>query len=119
MVTEEATRGAPERFAEERRQRQETIREYLDEIMERRGIESLEELHRRFLETEHAHIPVPGLHTGKPVSFEVFERCALGRSRGLYREFVWGMMEVLDLKPYTDEGNDFALSYTWGERWKA
>ncbi len=87
--------------------------------MEKRGIESLEELHRRFLETEYAHIPVPGLHTGKPVSFEVFERCANGRTDRLYREFVWGMKEVLDFEPYTDEGNDFALAYTIGKRYTA
>ena len=120
MVTEEVTPITPEEWEEQReewrRERQEAIREFLGEIMERRGIESLEELHRRFIETEHAYIPVPGLHRGKPVSFEVFERCAYGRSRCLYREFVRGMMEVLDLKPYTEEGDDFALAYTWGKR---
>ena len=83
MATEEITPITPEVFKEWRRERQEVIREVLGELMERRGIASLEELHRRFLETEHAYIPVPGLHRGKPVSFEVFERCAYGRSRFL------------------------------------
>ena len=105
-----------EQVAQGMSDRERVIREVLHELMEKRGIENLEELYRRFIETEHAHIPVPGLHTGKPVSFEVFERCAYGRSRMLYREFVLGMMEVLDLKPYTEEGDDFALAYTWGKR---
>ncbi|MDQ3911641.1 MAG: hypothetical protein M3305_07720 [Actinomycetota bacterium] len=119
MMTEEVRHITPEQFEESESERQQVIREFLDEYMEKRGIENLEELHRRFLETEHAYIPVPGLHRGKPVSFEVFERVAYGGGHGLYRAFVWGMMEVLDLEPYTDEGNDFALTYTIGERWKA
>ena len=119
-ATEERASRTPEEWEEQReewrRERQETIREVLHELMEKRGIENLEELHRRFLETEHAHIPVPGLHTGKPVSFEVFERCAYGRSRMLYRESIWGMEEVLDLDPQSEEAVDFALAHTWGER---
>jgi hypothetical protein len=108
MMTEQVAQGMSDR--------EQAIREVLSELMEKRGIESLEELHRRFIETEYAHILVPGLHTGKPVSLKVFERVAYGQSRFIYRAFVLGMVEVLDFEPCSEEGWDFALAYTWGKR---
>ncbi len=116
MVTEEITSITPDQLEERRRGEERVIREVLGELMEKRGIENLEELHRRFIETEHAHIPVPGLHTGKPVSFELFERVVYGRTRFIYRELVRGMVEVLGFEPYSEEVHDFALAYTWGKR---
>ncbi len=60
MVTEEATPITPERFEEMRRERERNMTELMDELMEEAGIESLEELHRRFVETEYAYIPRSG-----------------------------------------------------------
>ena len=37
----------------------------------------------------------------------------------LYREFIWGMEEVLDLDLQSEEAMDFALAYTCGRRREA
>ena len=116
MVTEEATPKTPEWFAEMRRERQRVMTEVLGELMEAAGIESFEELHRRFIEIEHAYIPVPGLHRGKPVSFRVFERSATGRDRFIYPQFIEGVLEVLGLDRRSVEAFDLMLAYGYGKR---
>ena len=70
---------------------------HLARLMEERGIESLEELYERFVETEYAHVPVPGLHEGKPVSLELFKRLAARRTPYIYGELTWGLAEVFEL----------------------
>ena len=112
MVTEEATPITPEGVVEMRRERERNM----TELMDAAGIESLEELHRRCVETEYAYIPVPGRHRGKPVSFEVFERSARGRDRAVYIEFVSGVLEVLGLDRRSEAGLDLVVTYAFGRR---
>ncbi len=73
-----------------------SLPEVLEELMAARGIEDLEELHRRFLETEYAYIPIPGGHRGKPVPFEEFKQHVENRyPKYHYRQVIWGLSEVL------------------------
>ena len=116
MVTEEITPKTPEWFEEMRRERAQNMTELMDELMADAGIDSLEELHRRFIETEHAYIPVPGLHRGKPVSFKVFERSAGGRDRFIYPQFIEGVLEVLGQDRRSEAALDLIVTYTMGRR---
>ncbi len=116
MVTEEITPITPERFEAMERERERNLMELMDELMAPAGIESFEELHRRFIATEHAYVPVPGLHRGKPVSLELFKRIALGRVRAVHIEYISGMLEVLGIDRRSKVGTDFVVTYTFGER---
>jgi hypothetical protein len=81
-----AAGGSGETTPHEARPLWDVIREHMD----RRGIEDVEELHRRFVETEHAYIPVPGRHRGKPASLEEFKRHVRGRvPRLLWTAHAW------------------------------
>jgi len=105
-------------LAEMRQRREEAaerFRAHLEGLMEERGIESVEELHRRFVETEYAYIPVPGLHRGKPVSLELFRRLVTGQeSRYFYGELMGGLREVFELTE--EEFEELSFVYIWGER---
>lgn len=103
-----------ERCVELLNQRKRNMAEVMDELMAKAGIEDLEELHRRFLETEHAYIPVPGLHRGKPISLELFKRFAGGTYPILYRHFVRGVADVLNLD--REDALDLGFTYVWGKR---
>jgi hypothetical protein len=86
--------------------------EVVEELMRSRGIEDLEELHARFVETEYAYIPVPGRHRGKPVSLDEFKRHGRGEYPILYGEFAQGVAKVLELT--NEEMGELAYSYMWG-----
>ena len=126
MTTEErvltrVARELPEEMREELRQRREEASEAfqaeLQRLMEAKGIESLEDLYRRYIETEYAYIPVPGLHRGKAVSFKEFKRHAARRSPYVYREFLAGLVEVLGLTE--EEAGELGFIYLMGEPRKA
>ena len=91
----------------------ERFQAHLARLMEERGIESLEELHRRFVETEFAHVPVPGLHEGKPISFALFKQLAARRTPYIYGELLEGLTKVLGLD--SRETDELILVYTLGE----
>jgi hypothetical protein len=75
----------------------------VERLMEEKGIEDLEELHRRFALTEHAYIPVPGLHRGKAVSFEEFKRHMNCERGGLYGPVIKGLTEVFGMERPKDD----------------
>jgi hypothetical protein len=81
----------------EREEASKLFQAHLERLMEERGIESLEELYERFVETGYAHVPVPGLHEGKPVSLELFKRLAARKTLYIYGELTWGLAEVFEL----------------------
>jgi hypothetical protein len=116
MLTRHAQK-LPEKRREELRQRREkasaAFQAELERLMEEKGIEDLEELHRRFVATEYAYIPVPGLHRGKPISLELFKRHAARRHPYVYREFLAGLAEVLGLTG--EEAEDLGFIYLMGE----
>ena len=85
----------------------------LRRLMDEKGVEDLEELYRRFVETEYAYVPVPGLHRGKPISFELFKRLAGRRTPYVYREFLAGLQEVFGLSD--EETLELGLIYLMGE----
>ena len=113
-ATRETPKFTPEWLEESRRQKERNMTQLMGELMDRAGIESLEELHRRFVETEYAYIPVPALHRGKPVSFNLFKRIATGTDRFVYREFVLGLCDVLSLDD--DDALDLMWTHMLGER---
>ena len=78
-----------------------------------RGVESFEELYRRFLQTEHAYIPVPGLHRGKPVSFEEFKRHISAERTYLYGEVISGLTEALGMERPRDDKEIAALTLAY------
>jgi hypothetical protein len=82
--------------------------------MAERGIESLEELHRRFLETDHTEaMRVPGRHRGTKPKLPEFERHVTARDHRIYGELLNGLIEVLEI---TDERemSKLSLAYVWG-----
>ena len=81
--------------------------------MVRIGIESAEELHGRFVETEWAYIPTPGRHKGKPVSLEEFKRHVGGEYPLIYGELARGLFEILGITEDKEQG-ELVLSYVWG-----
>jgi hypothetical protein len=89
------------------------LAEVLKVLMTSRGIEDLEDLHRRFLETGHAYIPIPGRHRGKQVPFEEFKAHLEGRQPRPYPELLAGLREVL--APVTmEERLALTISYALG-----
>jgi hypothetical protein len=104
--------AAPE-IEETRAEKGERFRAHVERLMEERGIESLEELHERFVGTEYAHVPVPGLHEGKPVSFGLFERLTRRESPYIYGELLSGLREVFGLTG--EEFLELMWLYVWGE----
>ena len=88
----------------------------LERYMERAGIEDLEELYGRFVQTDHAHIPVRGLHLGKPVSFEEFKRHATAERTTLYGEFMSGVAEALGVDLQSKDGGILVLAYMFGRK---
>ncbi len=68
----------------------------IDRLMADRGIESLEELHRRFIEGGYGGVD----RYDRNISLERFERHANGATGGLNQRFVWGLDSILEL---TDE----------------
>jgi|SRR5215218_9582044 len=81
--------------------------------MERCGIEDVEELHRRFVETEYAYIPIRGRHKGRPVPLEEFKRHVAGEHPMIYGELGRGLVEVLGITEDRQQG-EFYLSYMLG-----
>ncbi len=116
MVTEEITPITPEQFEAMERERERNLAELMDELMAAVGIEDFEELHRRFIATEHAYVPVPGLHRGKPVSLELFKRIALGKVKYVSGEYFAGVLEVLGLDRRSEPAMDLVVTYAFGER---
>jgi hypothetical protein len=120
MLTRHAEQ-LPEEMREDLRRYREEMSErlqaHLGRLMEERGIEDLEELHRRFVETEYAHVPVPGLHEGKPISFALFSRLARRRHPYVYAEFLAGLEEALGLS--REEARELEILYFFGETRKA
>jgi hypothetical protein len=90
------------------------LREVVEELMAQRGIESLEELHRRFVETEYAYIAIPGRHRGKPTTLESFKQHVEARDQRLYPEFYQGLREVLGLTYDDPESHIILGSYCMG-----
>ena len=107
----------PEEMREDLRRRHEeasvAFQWELRRLMDEKGVEDLEELYRRFVETEYAYVPVPGLHRGKPISFELFKRLAGRRTPYVYQGFLAGLAEVLGLNG--EEARDLGHLYVWGE----
>jgi hypothetical protein len=104
-----AAGGSGETTPHEARPLWDVIREHMD----RRGIEDVEELHRRFVETEHAYIPVPGRHRGKPVSLEEFKRHVRGEYPAYYGQLTRGLAEVLEIATESEEV-ELVYSYLFG-----
>jgi hypothetical protein len=110
--------GANEGASEERHWKEDVpafwdvVRSHMDE----RGIEDVEELHRRFLETEWAYIPIPGRHKGKPVPLKEFKRHVAGEHPygAIYGELIIGLGEVFGLKRGDKDLDALILSYLWG-----
>src|SRR5215207_1901722 len=82
--------------------------------MERAGIESLEELYRRFMETDGPQVPAPGRNRGKPMKFEEFREHVEARYPRTYPEFMEPLAEVLSLGE--EDRQALAFAYVWGER---
>ena len=110
-------RNRPEKVrAEIQRGREEASEAFsaeLHRLMEQKGVEDLGELYLHYVETEHAYIPVPGLHRGKTISFEEFKRHAARRHPYVYREFLAGLVEALGLTE--EEARDLSFIYLMGE----
>ena len=102
MVDEQERRGEYPAFWD-------VVRGHMDEA----SIESVEELHRLFVETEYAYIPTPGRHKGTPVSLEEFKRHVVGEYPALYGELVIGLERVLGLTE-AEEIRELSGSYGWG-----
>ncbi len=115
MRTRDAEILGPELLEELRQHREEAserFQAHIERLMEGRGVESLEELHRRFVESGYAYMPVPGLHRGKPVSLGLFKRIAARKTECIHMEFVRGLEEVLGLTER--EVAELIYLYMWG-----
>ena len=85
------------------------VRGHMDEA----GIESVEELHKRLVETEYAYVPTPGRHKGKPVSLKEFKRHLACEHPSLCVEVILGLAsEVLGLTE--KQKAKLVLSYGFG-----
>ena len=116
MLTRHAEKLPEEMREDLRRHKEEAserLRAHLERLMEEKGIEDLEELYERFVQTEYAYIPVPGLHRGKPVSFEQFKLHAARRHPYVYGEFAAGLVQVLGLSD--EEARKLSFFYLLGE----
>jgi len=111
--TAERTRALQEEMQRKQEETSERFQAHLERLMEERGIESLKELHRRFVGTGYAYIPVPGLHRDKPVSFRLFSRIAAHQTPYIHPQFLRGLEEVLGLTE--EELKELIWVYVWGE----
>jgi hypothetical protein len=83
-------------------------------LMDERGIEGIEDLHQRFLETDYAEaIRVPGRHRGSKPKLPEFKRHVTGRYPVIYGELMNGLIEVLDITDESEKAR-LCLSYVWG-----
>jgi hypothetical protein len=113
-----ATRRNGREYHEHERRTSELFRARLQKLMEQRGVESIEELHERFLAVGY-RIPIPGRHRNKPVPLEEFRlHCARAYSEAsaphVYSEFICGVGEALEL--VQEEFSELVWVYLWGER---
>jgi hypothetical protein len=84
-------------------------------LMDERGIEDVEDLHRRFLETEWAQrVPVPGRRRGSTPKLPEFRRHVEGTYPILYGEFIAGLFEVFGLDERDPRAVRLVLSYAVG-----
>jgi hypothetical protein len=84
-------------------------------LMDERGIESLEDLHRRFLESSvRGFIPVSGRHRDKPVSLSEFREHITARHRVVYGELIVGLADAFELDPESEEVSALGYSYAFG-----
>ena len=113
MRTEELPEELQEEIQRRREEASEAFSAELHRLMEQKGVEDLGELYRRYIETEYAYIPVPGLHRGKPVSFKEFKKHAARKSPYGYREFLAGLVEALGLTE--EEAEELGFIYLMGE----
>jgi hypothetical protein len=88
----------------------------MDVLMADAGIEDLEELHQRFIETEYADVPVSGLHRSKSLSLELLKRLAFGRVRYTCGRVISGVLEVVGVERRSEAGTGFIVTYVFGER---
>jgi hypothetical protein len=88
-----------------------TLEQVLEGLMASRGIEDLEEFHARLMETEWAHIPARGRHTGKPVPLEEFKAHVRAEIPRIYPEFLNGVCAVLDTSD--EETQAIIHAYLW------
>jgi hypothetical protein len=112
-VTEERT--TTEMQEEHRQWREEGSKAFtaeLERLMAEKGVEDLEELHRRFLETDYAYIPIRGRHRGKPVPFEEFKLHATRMYGYLYMEVFSGLVDALGLTE--EETRELIYVYAMG-----
>lgn len=90
---------------------------FWDEVsrhVDERGIESIEELHRRFLEADHAEaMRVPGRHRGTRPKLPEFGRHVTARDPRIYGEFLNGLIEILGIIDER-EVSRLSLAYVWG-----
>jgi hypothetical protein len=106
-------------FNERLRRASEVFQARLEEMMEERGVESIEELHERFLATGE-RIAVPGRHRDKPVKLEEFKRhCAMAypsvENAWMYPSFFRGIRVALGLSD--KEVIELICLATLGEFW--
>jgi hypothetical protein len=100
MRTKDVKIMGPELFEDQRRHWEEAsaaMQAHLERLMQEKDSEGLEELYERFVRTEYAYIPVPGLYRGKPVSNKEFKRHAARRHEFVYGGFFKGLREALEL----------------------
>ena len=82
--------------------------------MDEQGIETLEELHERFLETEWAErIPVPARHRGSKPKLPEFKRHVTGSYPALYGALTRGLEEVFEISDEQEVAR-LTLSYIMG-----
>ena len=110
-MTNDVTPITPEQWEAWRHAREHHVSEFLEKRMADAGIEGLEDLHRRFVETEYADLPFPGRHRGKPISFDLFERLATGRHQHVRSEFLRGLVQAFGLKRDSEEATEFIRAY--------
>lgn len=67
-------------------------RAVIERLMASRGIESLEELHRHFIESGHGGVE----RYDRNISLKRFGRHVNGETGGLHQRFVWGLDHVLE-----------------------
>ena len=86
----------------------------LERFMEERGIESLEELHRRFVESAGmATYPCRGSTAVSPVSFEEFKRHISCEHKFLYGEVMLGLIGAFGLERPRDDKEIAALTLAY------